>query len=73
MSALMLVRMPEHRLICPISKNSSPDAHGVGWDGGEDAGRHAAGGAADRFGTRPQRDDREGEVSGVGDNLVTVN
>jgi hypothetical protein len=23
----MLVRMPEHRLICPISKNSSPDAH----------------------------------------------
>ena len=27
MSALMLVRMPEHRLICPISKNSSPDAH----------------------------------------------
>ena len=28
MSALMLVLMPEHRLICPISKNSSPDAHG---------------------------------------------
>jgi len=24
----MLVRMPEHRLIFPISKNSSPDAHG---------------------------------------------
>nr|UTN43004.1 hypothetical protein BDDEJBFL_00236 [Agrobacterium fabrum] len=28
MSALMLVRMPEHRLICPISKNSSPDVCG---------------------------------------------
>ncbi|WP_210165686.1 hypothetical protein, partial [Rhizobium nepotum] len=27
MSALMLVRMPEHRLICPISKNRLPDAH----------------------------------------------
>lgn len=27
MSALMLVLMPEHRLICPISKNRSPDAH----------------------------------------------
>ena len=27
MSALMLVLMPEHRLIFPISKNSSPDAH----------------------------------------------
>jgi len=23
----MLVLMPEHRPICPISKNSSPDAH----------------------------------------------
>lgn len=23
----MLVLMPEHRLICPSSKNSSPDAH----------------------------------------------
>jgi len=23
----MLVLMPEHRLICPISKNRSPDAH----------------------------------------------
>lgn len=27
MSALMLVLMPEHRLICPISKKSSPDAY----------------------------------------------
>lgn len=27
MSALMLVLMPEHRLICSISKNCSPDAH----------------------------------------------
>jgi hypothetical protein len=27
MSALMLVLMPEHRLICPISKIRSPDAH----------------------------------------------
>ena len=26
---LMLVRMPEHRLICPISKNNSPDASGL--------------------------------------------
>ena len=25
----MMVLMPEHRLICPISKNSSPDAHCV--------------------------------------------
>ena len=27
MSALMLVLMPEHRPICPISKIRSPDAH----------------------------------------------
>ncbi|WP_210256007.1 hypothetical protein, partial [Rhizobium phaseoli] len=27
MSALMLVLMPEHRLIWPISENSSPYAH----------------------------------------------
>ncbi|WP_204340928.1 hypothetical protein, partial [Rhizobium ruizarguesonis] len=32
MSALMLVLMPEHRPICPISKIRSPDAHLEVWD-----------------------------------------
>lgn len=42
-------------------------AFGVGRDCGQNAGNDAAGGAADRFGTRPQGDDREGEVPGMGD------
>lgn len=40
---------------------------GVGRDGGEDARSDAAGGAADCPGVRAQRDDGEGEVSGMGD------
>lgn len=42
---------------------------GVGRDGGENARSEAVGGAADRFGTRPARDHREGEVSGMGCSL----
>ena len=40
---------------------------GIGENGVGDAGDDAAGGAADRFGTRPQGDDWEGKVSGMGD------
>ena len=38
---------------------------GVGRDGGEDAGRHSTGGAADCFGAGSAGDDGEGEVSGM--------
>lgn len=67
MSALMLVLMPEHRLIFSISKNSSQDAH-VNWTV---VGQFSSGGSAFESETWGDLDavraafDRQGEVQSL--------